>query len=88
MTKNKLEITEEELLSDDGIFAVKYSTIYDNVEKCCFCGCPIMPGEAAMQMYANGDVIHRQCWLEYAEEYAENFGKEFMYDDQTGEEIQ
>ncbi len=83
MTKNKLEITEEELLSDDGIFAAKYNTMYDNAEKCCYCGCAIMPGEKALQLYANGDVLHRQCWQEYADEYTESFGKEFVCDDGT-----
>ena len=81
MTKNKLEITEEEILSDDGIFAPKYTTMYDNAEKCCFCGCAMLPGEVAMQLFSNGDVLHRSCWQEYADEYAETFGKEFEYED-------
>ncbi len=81
MHKNKLEITEDEILSDDGIFARRFDTMYDDAEKCCFCGCAIMPGEKAIQLYANGDVLHRQCWQEYAEEYTEAFGKEFTCND-------
>ena len=78
MTKNKLEITEEEILSDDGIFAAKFETVYDNAEKCCQCGYPINPGETAFQLYANGDVIHKECWQEYADENAGAFGRDFI----------
>lgn len=81
MHKNKIEITEDEVLSDDGIFAPKYETMYDNAEKCCFCGCALLPGEKAIQLYANGDLIHRSCWQEYAEEYTDAFGKEFICED-------
>lgn len=87
MTKNKLKITEDELLTDDGIFAAKYNTVYDNAEKCCLCGCAIMPGETALQLYANGDIIHKQCWQEYADEYTDAFGKEFVYNDDMTEDI-
>ena len=78
MTKNRMKITEEEILSDDGIFAASYSTVYDNAEKCCYCGCPVMPGEEAMQIYVSGDVIHSACWQEYAEENTDTFGKSFV----------
>lgn len=87
LTKNKLEITEDELLSDDGIFAVKYNDIYDNAEKCSYCGCAIMPGETGLRLYANGDVIHKQCWQEYADEYTDSFGKEFVCDDGIREDF-
>ena len=81
MSKNKLEITEEELLSDDGIFAVRHGTVYDNAEKCCQCGFAILSGESALQIYANGDVIHKECWQDYADENADAFGKDFVFRD-------
>ena len=87
MIKNKLEITEDEILSDDGIFAAKYNTIYDNAEKCCQCGFAIMPGEDAVQIYVNGDVIHKQCWQDYADENAGAFGKDFVCDDDDNRDI-
>jgi len=78
LTKSKLDIREEELLSEDGIFAQKYNTTFDNAEKCCQCGYPILEGEEALQLYINGDVIHKECWQEYAEENASSFGKDFI----------
>ena len=79
--KNKPEAMEEELLSEDGIFARKYSTVYDNAEKCCQCGYPIIPGEQALQIYCNGDVIHKECWLDYAEENTQALCKSFVIDE-------
>lgn len=79
-----MEITEEELLSDDGIFAARFNTVYDNLEKCCLCGYEIKPGEKAMEIHCNGDLIHKECWQEYAEDNIESFGKEFTFDDDGG----
>lgn len=77
MIKTKYEKQEEELLSDDGIFAVKKSTYFDCCDKCCQCGFELLPGEDAVEIYATGDVIHKGCWNEYADENADIFGKSF-----------
>lgn len=77
MLKNKLQITEDELLSDDGIFSIKQKERFDNAEKCCYCGYEMLDGEEAVEIYCNGDVIHKSCWTEYADENMEVFGKCF-----------
>ena len=86
MAKNKMKTTEDELLSEDGIFSRKFSTVYDNAEKCSYCGCAVMPGEEAIRIYSNGDIVHLGCWQEYAEENMESFGKSFVYTAESEDE--
>ena len=81
MIKNKLEITEDEILCDDGIFSVKERMSYDNAEKCSHCGFELLPGEEAMEIFVNGDIIHKSCWCEYADENPELFTKDFVFSD-------
>ena len=87
MIKNKLQITEEELLSEDGIFAARFDTVYDSLEKCCHCGYPILSGEEALELYSNGDIIHKDCWQEYADENIGAFGKNFVWSDDFNREL-
>ena len=81
--KNENKLDEYEILSEDGIFAVKHSTVFDNAEKCCQCGYAILPGEEALQIYVNGDVIHKECWQDYADENTKIFGKDFVCRDDS-----
>ncbi len=53
-------------------------TAFDDTEKCCSCGYPILRGEDAMALN-NGDLIHRSCWCDYADENPDYFGKTFKY---------
>ncbi len=81
MKKSTYEQYENEILSEDGIFSAKKSTYLDNAEKCCHCGFELLPGEEAVEIFINGDVIHKSCWNEYADENACVFGKDFILRD-------
>ncbi|MBR5528466.1 MAG: hypothetical protein IKV97_05620 [Clostridia bacterium] len=37
-------------------------------EKCMYCGYEILPGECKAQVNATGDVIHKKCWQDYADD--------------------
>ncbi len=85
MIKNKFEQQEEMLLADDGILAVRHSAYIDNAEKCCQCGFELLPGEEVMEIHTSGDIIHKSCWCEYADENHKVFGNSFLYSDGTDE---
>ncbi len=75
----KYEEQEEEFLSEDGIFFKKGREHFDNAEKCCHCGFELLPGEEAIVLFSTGDVLHKNCWNEYADENTSFFGKSFVY---------
>ncbi len=85
MIKNKYEEQEEMLLSEDGILSVKHRDYIDNAEKCCQCGFELLPGEQAMEIHISGDLIHKSCWCEYADENPDIFGKSFVFSDGADE---
>lgn len=70
---------EEEFLSEDGIFFSKGRERFDNAEKCCHCGFELLPGEEVITLFGSGDIIHKNCWNEYADENTSYFGKCFVY---------
>lgn len=37
-------------------------------EKCMYCGYPIERGEEKAKVLTTGDVIHKTCWIDYAED--------------------
>lgn len=40
----------------------------EECEKCDYCGYPILLGEEKLRVDSTGDVIHRKCWNDYAED--------------------
>lgn len=49
---------------EEGVFAA----ISEEFVKCAYCGYEILPGEEAVKVGMTNDIIHRQCWCEYAED--------------------
>ena len=80
--KNKYEEQEENIMCEDGIFSKKQTESFENLEKCCHCGFELLPGEEAIEIFDSGDIIHRSCWNEYADENCDSFGKIFVLSDE------
>ena len=61
---------EREILDEEGIFSTP--DIFEDPEckcdKCMYCGYDIERGEEKVMVDANGDILHRRCWQEYAED--------------------
>ena len=74
--KDKTTISRKDIPED--LPYICRRTAYDNTEKCCSCGYPVLTGETAMALH-NGDLIHESCWGDYADENADYFGKKFTY---------
>lgn len=71
------EFAEDELfLREDGIKLCACSSD----EKCVHCGFPILPGEEVLELLDNCDIIHRQCWEEFAEENLDLFARSYVMD--------
>lgn len=81
MIKNKYIQQEEVLLSEDGILSVKHRDYINNAEKCSQCGFELLPGEEVVEIHTNGELIHKSCWCEYADENLDIFGSSFFYSD-------
>lgn len=81
MIRTKYLQQEQELLSEDGILSVKQKDYINNAEKCCHCGFELLPGEEVMEIHTSGDIIHKSCWCEYADENLDIFGNSFVYSD-------
>ena len=79
MKTTKLEEQEAMLLAEDGIFGRKHRETFDHAECCASCGFELLSGEEAMEVGDTGELIHKSCWNEYADENAERFGKTFLY---------
>lgn len=39
-----------------------------SLDVCCSCGCEIRRGERQAKVYSTGDIIHEECWSDYAED--------------------
>ncbi len=72
-------LCEEVILCEDGIFSRAERDILDSAERCAACGYALLFGDDVMEIYATGDMIHRDCWCDYAEEAIADFGKLFEY---------
>ena len=59
-------LREEEFI--DGLYCFDDSR---DREKCMYCGYDILEGEEAVKVYSTGDIIHRKCWIDYAEDNIE-----------------
>ena len=68
---------EDEFFEDESycIASIARQAALDNCEKCVQCGFPVVPGEEALELQANGDIIHRQCLEEYIEENLDIFAR-------------
>lgn len=72
-------LCEEVILCEDGIFSRAERDILDGAERCAVCGYALLCGDDVMEVYETGDMIHRDCWCDYAEEAIADFGKLFEY---------
>jgi len=63
--KNRLQ---EELLKEERQSAY---IPFGEGERCVYCGYGIIDGEKAVRVSLTGDIIHRKCWNDYAEAYAD-----------------
>ena len=55
--------TSEEFYREESSFCDE-----DTCEKCDYCGYPILRGEEKLRVDSTGDIIHRKCWNDYAED--------------------
>ena len=60
-TSFALEIEEE---IKNGAF----EAISAEFPKCAYCGYEILPDDEAVRVKTTKDILHRQCWCEYAED--------------------
>ncbi len=40
----------------------------EDCERCMYCGYHILPGEEAVTVNYTGDLIHKKCWNDYADD--------------------
>ncbi len=60
---------QREILEELGCFETDdyYDCGFDE-EKCDYCGCGILSGQLRARVYTTGDIIHYECWQDYAED--------------------
>ena len=46
----------------------EYGESTESTEYCDYCGYPIVRGEEKLRVDSTGDIIHRKCWSDYAED--------------------
>ncbi len=85
--ETRFEELERELLSDDGIFCVREKHFMENLDRCALCGFELLPGEDAFALYSSGDIIHKSCWCEYADDNSSFFGKAFTVRDYDSDDF-
>ena len=58
------EILEEQGFFESGDY---FDDCFDD-EKCAYCGDYITKGQVRAKVFTTGDVIHEDCWRDYAED--------------------
>lgn len=58
MPREEFYREREDLLEED----------VESGDRCVYCGYPILRGEDKLRVEATGDIIHRKCWNDYAED--------------------
>ena len=67
--KDPYEISRE-ILEEQGMF--ESGDYFDDSfehDTCAYCGEVISAGQVRARVYTTGDLIHEDCWRDYAEEY-------------------
>lgn len=59
----EMYLDESRPVNFNDIHSIRYPA-----EKCMYCGYEILHGESKAQVIATGDVIHKKCWQDYADE--------------------
>ena len=44
-----------------------------HITACAQCGYRLIVGDSALHVHETGDVIHKDCWMDYFEENMDNF---------------
>ncbi len=57
---------QDELLSE---MTCRFEDTHEDCEKCMYCSFPIFPNETMVRVGVTGDIIHKKCWNDYADEY-------------------
>ncbi len=61
---------QREILEEQGFFeSGDYFDDNFDEEKCAYCGGAIQSGQLRAKVYTTGDLIHEECWQDYAEDY-------------------
>ncbi len=75
MEKKKYFFDEDEFFEDASWSPSRDHQHSGICERCIQCGFPVIPDEDALELIANGDVIHRACLEEYIDENLSLFAK-------------
>ena len=50
-----------------------------HVTACAQCGYRLISGDSVLRIHETGDVIHRDCWMDYFEENMDSFALEMDF---------
>ncbi len=64
--KKNIRNIQDELLSE---LTCRFEDTHEHKEKCIYCSYLILPGETMARVGMTGDIIHKKCWNDYADEY-------------------
>ena len=61
---------EKEILDEEGVYTTPdiFEDAHRENEKCMYCGYDIVLDNDGLRVLVTGDVIHKDCWRDYAED--------------------
>lgn len=54
-----------------GNFKDLYTNLTRHSTVCAQCGYRFISGDEAMKILQTGDIVHRDCWIDYADDYSD-----------------